>query len=67
MKPLRFTAGTGIKTMGLVCCLLLFSVAMIEKNRHLPFPGADFSMISSGSIRLSVQVRFSDSGNTLHL
>lgn len=32
MEPVRFTAGTGIKTIGLVCCLFLFSVAMIEKK-----------------------------------
>lgn len=35
MKSIRFSAATGIKTLGLVCCLLLFSVAMIEKKPSL--------------------------------
>lgn len=43
MKPLRFTAGTRIKIIGLVCCLCLLSVAMIKKKPPPAIsPGAEF-------------------------
>lgn len=32
MKSFILTAGTGIRAVGLMCCLLMFSVAMIEKK-----------------------------------